>query len=121
VPYVTWGYNDEDYYRLSAELRGSSCKVLHAAYMTTEDLTLRLALGRPMEDGTDSLRAERLARCAGASWVVFRLDASEGLKRSFCSEMGWSFASADSCRAPLKPASEMPRLRSLRECASISW
>lgn len=116
VPYVTNGYYDEDYYRLQAELRGTSCKLLHASAMTDEDLTIRNALGRPMGDGTDRLRAERLARCAGASWVVFRLDAGKDLKESFCREMGWTFVSDDSCRAPPKRAEEMPVLRPVREC-----
>ncbi len=115
VPYVTWGFHDEDYYETYASLRGTSCKILHAADLTQEDLTLRMALGKNVYSDADRRRAEALARCAGASWVMFRLDASPELRRSFCEEMGWSFVTDDLCRAP--PSAAAPPLRSLRECA----
>lgn len=114
VPYVTWGFHDEDYYETYSGLRGTSCKILHTSNLTREDLSLRLALGKAAYSDDDRRRAERLARCGGASWVLFRLDAPEELRRSFCAEMGWTFLSPDACRAP--PTRVAPPLRSLREC-----
>lgn len=117
VPYVTWGFHDEDYYRSYSSLRGSSCKLLHAAYLTPEDETLRLAVSWPTNAG-DRLQSERLARCAGATWVIFRLGRSAEYKRDFCAEMEWSFVSEDACRAPVMTAAQMPVARSLRECVA---
>lgn len=114
VPYVTWAFHDDDYYKAYTALRGTSCNILHAAYLTREDEALRIALGKPVYTDDDRLRAERLARCAGASWVLFRLDASEDLKRAFCTEMGWTFVASDACRAPA--SAPLPQPRSLREC-----
>lgn len=114
VPYVTWGFHDEDYYKTYTSLRGTSCKILHSAYLTQEDERLRLALGKATYADADRLAAERVARCAGASWVIFRLDASDELKRRFCADMGWSFVGADACRAPTAMAPPVPR--SLRDC-----
>lgn len=117
VPYVTWGFHDEDYYAVYASLRGTSCQILHAAYNTAEDLTLRTALGKPSYSEADRLHAERLARCGGASWVMFRKEAPPDLRRAFCAEMGWSFVADDVCRAPA--STPPPRLRSLRECSVL--
>lgn len=117
VPYVTWGFFDYDYYKSYSSLRGTSCKLLHSAYLTSEDELLRLAVSVPTWNG-DRAQAERLARCAGASWVMFRLDRTEEYKRAFCAEMGWSFVSSDACRAPISKAADMPRPRSLRECVA---
>lgn len=114
VPYVTWGFHDEDYYKTYTSLRGTSCKILHSAYLTREDEALRIALGRAVYSDDDRLRAERLARCSGASWVLFRLDASEDLKRAFCTDMGWTFVASDACRAPA--SAPRPQPRSLRDC-----
>jgi hypothetical protein len=114
VPYVTWGFHDEDYYKAYTSLRGTSCKILHSAYLTREDEALRIALGKPVTTDDDRRRAERLARCGGASWVLFRLDASEDLKRAFCTEMGWTFVASDAYRAPA--SAPLPQPRSLREC-----
>lgn len=112
VPYVTWGLRDEDYYEVIARVRGTSCKVLHSAYLTREDEILRLAVGLPSYQG-DARAAEDVARCAGASWSVFRLDMPEERKRAFCADMGWSMVGANACRAPAGPR---PKPRSLREC-----
>jgi hypothetical protein len=114
VPYTAYGIFDEDYYRMMTEVRGTSCKILHTTYLTREDEILRYALSVPTHQRGERLTAERMARCAGASWVVFRLDASEELKRSFCADMGWSFVSPDSCRA--SSGTPLPPTRSLREC-----
>ena len=115
VPYVTWGFHDEDYYKMYASLRGTSCKVLHTAYLTREDEVLRVALGKDSYTGDDRRRAERLARCSGASWIMFRLDARPELRRALCDDLGWSFVTPDVCRAPA--GRPLPPLRSLRECA----
>jgi hypothetical protein len=115
VPYVTWGFHEEDYYKTITAVRGTSCKVLHASYLTSEDDVLRVALGKPRYDAPDRARAERLARCAGASWILFRLDAPTDVRRDLCAEMGWSMEGSDICRAP-EPAPPPSALRPLREC-----
>lgn len=117
VPYVTWAFDDNDYYNFIAEVRGTSCKILHGGYLTREDETLRKALGKTVYTDADRVRAEQLARCTGASWVVFRLSTPTELRRAFCADMGWSFVSEDACRAAPVPASALPRIRSVRECA----
>lgn len=115
VPYVTWGFHEEDYYKALTALRGTSCKVLHASYLTREDEVLRIALGKPDYDVVDRMLAERLARCAGASWIMFRLDASADLRRELCAEMGWSFVDGDVCHAP-EASTRQAIPRPLREC-----
>lgn len=112
VPYVTWGFHDEDYYKTYASLRGTSCKILHAAYLTHEDEVLRAALGKDTYTDHDRQHAERLAHCSGASWIMFRLDTRPELRRALCDDFGWSFVTPDVCRGP-----RAPPLRSLRECA----
>jgi hypothetical protein len=114
VPYVTWGFHEEDYYKTLTAVRGTSCKILHASYLTSEDDVLRVAIGKPAYDVVDRARAERLARCAGASWILFRLDASADLRRDLCAEMGWSLVDGDVCHAP--EASTRQATRPLREC-----
>jgi hypothetical protein len=113
VPYTTWGFHDEDYYRLVSELRGTSCKILHASYLTREDEALRVALGKAQLDASDARLVAALARCAGASWLVFRLDTPDEQRHRVCDELGFVAAGGDSCRAPSAP---LPRPRSLREC-----
>lgn len=112
VPFVTWAFHDEDYYDVIARVRGTSCKVLHSAYLTREDEILRTAVGVPAYEGNRA-PAESVARCAGASWFLFRLDMPEDRKRAFCADMGWSFVGKNACRAP---GGALPRPRSLREC-----
>ncbi len=114
VPYVTWDYDGGEYYQAYTSLRGTSCKILHTAYLTREDQTLRMALGKDTYSDDDRREAARLARCSGASWVLFRLDTPLELRSAFCAELGWTFLSADACRAP--SGSVTPPLRSLREC-----
>ncbi|MDB4942535.1 MAG: hypothetical protein JWP97_2069 [Labilithrix sp.] len=114
VPYVTWGFHDENYYEVFTSLRRTSCQVLHGANLTVDDDVVRAALGRDLIDEPTRLEAERVARCAGASWVIFRLDAPEDLRRTFCAEMGWTFFAPDGCRAPA--GTPLPGLRPLREC-----
>ena len=116
VPYVTYGLADEDYYRMMAEVRGTSCKILHATYLTREDEIMRLSVGLPAYLHGDFVRAKDVARCAGASWVVFRFDVLEDRKQKFCADMGWSFVSKDACRAPASEPARAPR--SLRECVA---
>lgn len=113
VPFTTWAFHDEDYYDVIARVRGTSCKVLHTAYLTREDEIMRAAVSIPTSKG-DRVVAEQVARCAGASWFLFRLGTSEEQKRAFCDEMGWPFVSAEACRAPVTMAPA--RTRSLREC-----
>lgn len=117
VPYVTWGFHEEDYYKTLTAVRGTSCKILHASYLTSEDDVLRLALGKPTYDAADRARAERLARCAGASWILFRLDAPVHLRSQLCAEMDWSLV-GDVCHGPeAAPGQAIPR--PLRECLDV--
>lgn len=113
VPFTTWAFHDEDYYDVIARVRSTSCQVLHTAYLTREDEIMRVAVALPAQQG-DRAPAVNVARCAGASWFLFRLDLPEERRRAFCADMGWSFVGPDACRAPA--GTPLPRPRSLREC-----
>jgi hypothetical protein len=115
VPYATWGGHDSDYYKVYTSLRGTSCKLLHTSYLTDEDEILRVALGKDAYSDSDRVVAEQLASCTGASWVLFRPEASALVREAFCAEMGWFLWSPDICRAP----GSAPRaVRSMRACVA---
>jgi hypothetical protein len=107
LPYVSWSSPNADFYRVEAELRGTSCRLIHAGYLTDEDGKLEAALGTvPLIVG-DLERARAFASCTRASFVLFRLDLPADTRRSFCAAMGWSWIGEDACRRPGPP--EEPR------------
>lgn len=113
VPYVTHGFDAEDYYRAVAELRGTSCKLLHSGYATKEDDALRARLSSTTYDEAALERSVAFARCTNASFVLFRLEPPESFRRELCARLGWSFVTPDACRG--EPASAGPP-RLVREC-----
>ena len=112
VPYVTYGFQADHYYWTMAEIRGTSCKILHAIYLTPEDEALRAKLSTRTFSPDDLERTLAFARCTRASWAVFRLDAPESYKADFCRAMGWSFVAPDACRGPANEGEPRP----VREC-----
>lgn len=114
VPYLTQDFHAEDYYLALAELRGTSCKLVHATYSAKEDVVLRERLSAETWDEASLARLVEFAQCTRASWVLFRLNPPESFRRDFCSRMGWSFVGPDACRG--EPAEPGP-VRLARECA----
>ncbi|AKV03098.1 hypothetical protein AKJ09_09761 [Labilithrix luteola] len=113
VPYTTFAFQVDEYYGAMSELRGTSCKLIHPAYLSPEDDALRAKLStRDFSDGDRALE-ENFARCTGASWARFGLDAPEAYKQAFCADMGWTFVTPDACRGA--PANDLG-VRSPREC-----
>lgn len=114
VPYVTYGFQVDHYYRTIAELRGTSCKLVHAQYLAAEDERLVQKLSTRAFSAEDLSRAVAFAKCTRASWAIFRLDAPASFQREFCDALGWTPVSPDACRgAPDSPGPP----RSVRECA----
>lgn len=113
VPYLTHGFEAEDYYLTTSELRGTSCKLIHSTYSSKEDDLLRERLSTKTWDEAHLARIVGFARCTRASWAIFRLDAPDSFRRDFCSRMGWSFVTPDSCRG--EPSEPGPT-RHVREC-----
>lgn len=113
VPYLTHGFEAEDYYLTATELRGTSCKLIHSTYSSREDDQLRERLSSKSWDEASLARIVTFARCTRASWAIFRLDAPEAFRNDFCARLGWSFVTADSCRGD---ASELGPARDVREC-----
>lgn len=113
VPYVTYDFQAEDYYAAMSELRESSCKVLHTAYLSSADKVLLARLGAATFDEEAVQRHVSFARCTRARWVMFRLDPPETFRRAVCEELGFTFVAHDMCRATT--ALEPPR--STYECA----
>jgi len=115
LPYVTYDWEAEDYYAAMSELRGTSCKIFHGAYLTDEDAALLRALSRKTFTPEDLTASVTFTRCLRARWAMFRLDAPAEFRRAFCAEMGWSLVAADVCRAP-GPAEPDPAPKRTREC-----
>jgi nitroreductase len=107
LPYVSWYSANADFYRVQAELRGTSCRLIHAGYLTDEDVAIEAALGTVPRVVGDLERARGFATCTRASFVIFRLDLPADTRRAFCQAMGWSFVGEDACRRPSLP--EEPR------------
>lgn len=100
VPYVTWVTPNADYFRLTSQIRGMSCKVVHARYLAPADDALRIAFGGPSLDDAALARAKKIALCAHARFLAFRLDLPEAARASLCSSLGWERVAPDLCRAP---------------------
>jgi hypothetical protein len=107
LPYVSWYSPNSDFYRVQAELRGTTCRLIHAGYLTDEDVKIEAALGTVPLVVRDLERARAFASCTHAAFVIFRLDLPVDTRRSFCQAMGWSFAGDDACRRQEPP--EEPR------------
>lgn len=112
VPYTTFAFQVDEYYGAMSELRGTSCKLIHPAYLSPDDDALRAKLSTRDFSDADRVLAENFARCTGASWALFGLHAPEAYKQAFCSDMGWTFVAADACRG----APTRAQVRSAHEC-----
>jgi len=113
LPYATYDWEVQTYYGAMAELRGTSCKLIHAGYMTTEDGALLRSLSKRTFTDADLERSLAFARCTNASWALFGKGTPEGYKASFCDAMGWKSVSPDACRGD---ATAIGPPRTIRGC-----
>lgn len=99
VPYASWDANEARYYHAQAEVRGTSCKILHGGYLTAQDDVLRSTLSKLTFTLADRERSVAFARCAHASWAQFSPDTPDEFRRAYCADLGWGFVRPDACRA----------------------
>lgn len=112
VPYASWDANESRYYFAQAEVRGTSCKILHGGYLSSQDDLLRRNLSSLTFTPADRERSVAFARCAHLSWAQFSSDTPEEFKRAYCADLGWGFVRPDTCRG----AVALPDPRGALEC-----
>lgn len=113
VPYASWDGGESAYYRTQTALRGTSCKILHGSYLTTQDHVQRDAFMKMKFTPEERERAVGFARCTRASWALFLPETPDEFRRAYCSELGWSLVRPDACRSPVPGGEVRPALECL--------
>jgi len=112
VPYASWDANEPRYYFAQAEVRGTTCKILHGGYLSEKDDLLRRRFSTTSFTAAERERFVSFARCAQLSWAQFSPDTPAEFRAAYCADLGWSLVRPDACRAP----SAFTARRDVREC-----
>ncbi len=100
VPYVTWGSPGTDFYELTSEIRGTTCRLIHPRYQTEADEAYRASVSGPAFDEPGLQRMLSVARCTHARFLIFRGTIPGPQREDTCARLGFQFFAPDVCRAP---------------------
>jgi hypothetical protein len=92
-----------DYYKTIQQMKRTSCILGNIPLDDPRNAAFYAKIGTDRFASAPAATASALVeflKCSGFEWVVFRDEASPGMRAKVCSDLGWKRVSDDSCRNP---------------------